>query len=221
MPQRSFSSEFERAIGESGVLLIGGGGHALVVADAAEGMGMRVIGCLDDDREPVLSREPGPHAKLGALADATAWTDRARWILAFGSIEGRRAFLKQRATSSAKYITISHGTAYVCRSAEIDLGGFIGPKAVINARARIGPHAIINTGAIVEHECRLGENIHIAPGAVLGGRVSVGPDTLIGIGARVIPGISIGSGVTVGAGAVVIRDVPDGAKVVGCPGRVI
>ena len=78
-----------------------------------------------------------------------------------------------------------------------------------------------NSGAIVEHECIVGDFAHIAPGAVLSGNVHVGEGTLVGVGARVIPGIRIGAWATVGAGAVVIEDVPDGATVVGVPACVI
>lgn len=47
------------------------------------------------------------------------------------------------------------------------------------------------------------------------------PDTFAGMGAVAIDGISVGSNSVVGAGSVVIRDVPDGARVVGVPARSI
>jgi acetyltransferase EpsM len=37
----------------------------------------------------------------------------------------------------------------------------------------------------------------------------------------VLPEINIGKWTTIGAGAVVIKDVPDGAVIVGNPGRII
>ncbi len=43
----------------------------------------------------------------------------------------------------------------------------------------------------------------------------------IGAGARVLGEITIGNDVIIGANAVVIEDVPDGATVIGIPGRVI
>jgi serine acetyltransferase len=37
----------------------------------------------------------------------------------------------------------------------------------------------------------------------------------------IIPQISIGSNVIIGAGAVINKDVPDGATVVGNPGKIV
>ncbi len=49
----------------------------------------------------------------------------------------------------------------------------------------------------------------------------MGEGSHIGIGASVIQGITIGKWCTIGAGAVIIKDIPDGATVVGNSGRVI
>jgi len=57
------------------------------------------------------------------------------------------------------------------------------PGAVAIAVAPIGQGTVINTGAIVEHECEVGDFPHIAPGAVLAGYVNVGEGSLVGIGA--------------------------------------
>lgn len=227
-----------------GVVLVGGGGHALVVADAAAGIGLNVLGCLDDAPDAVVSQAGSggfgglPVPRLGPLAmfDLSSLTPSggpgttpsrssvglpatARFILALGALEARRALIEHAGGTPDRFVTICHATACVSSSAIVSEGVFVGPRAVINARASIGPHAIVNSGAIIEHECRVGPNVHVAPGAVLGGRVHIEADSLIGIGARVIPGVRIGSGAIVGAGAVVIRDVPDGAKIVGCPAR--
>ena len=45
------------------VLLIGGGGHAAVVADAMRALGLRIIGFLDDDPSAALPQS----ARLGPI----------------------------------------------------------------------------------------------------------------------------------------------------------
>ncbi len=205
----------------SPLLLLGGGGHALVVVEAARSLGLSLAGCLDDADSPVLSTGPIPVPRLGPLHSFADFAPQNRLILTFGDVATRKAWLAHALLPEANFITICHPSSCVSITACISSGVFVGPLAIVNAQAAIGNHAIINSGAIVEHECDLAENVHIAPGAVLGGRVTVGSNTLIGIGARVNPGIKIGSGVVVGAGAVVIANVPDGQRVVGCPAKPI
>lgn len=47
---------------------------------------------------------------------------------------------------------------------------------------------MINTGAIIEHDCRVSNFSHVAVGSVLCGEVIVGENTLIGANATVIHG---------------------------------
>ena len=77
---------------------------------------------------------------------------------------------------------------------------------------------IINTGAIVEHQCQIGDFAHVAPGAVLAGNVKVGKRSFIGA-MPIKEGVEIGSKVIIGAGAVVLENVESESKVVGNPGR--
>jgi len=73
---------------------------------------------------------------------------------------------------------------------------------------------------------RMGRNASIIAAVTIGMRnewafPEIGDNVFVGAGARVLGGIHIGNDVTIGANAVVIHDVPDGATVVGIPGRVI
>lgn len=217
---------------EDGLILIGGGGHALVVAEAAAMSGRPIRGFLDDDAAAALGTAEGiltgPGSpvlrieRLGGMADAADLTrfGRCEVILAIGDLRARRERIAGLGAlpKGVKLATIVHPRAIVSPSATIEAGVFVGPGAVVHTRARIGAHAIINSGAIVEHECRIGENVHVAPGAALGGRVSVEADTLMGIGSRVLPNMQIGRGSTIGAGAVVVRRVGRLTTVVGIPG---
>ncbi|MFZ4576407.1 MAG: NeuD/PglB/VioB family sugar acetyltransferase [Phycisphaerales bacterium] len=194
------------------IVLIGGGGHALVVADAAVAAGRVVRGCYDDAPQPTVCAKLSI-TRLGSLADLAAGD---RWVLALGSIEARRKFIAARGDKAE---TIVHPLSTISATARLGAGVFVGPRAVVHTCASVGDHCIVNTGAIVEHECELGANVHLAPGAILAGNVTVGEDTLIGLGARVLPGVKVGRRCIVGAGAVVLADVPDGATVIGVPAR--
>jgi sugar O-acyltransferase (sialic acid O-acetyltransferase NeuD family) len=201
------------------IVLLGGGGHALVIADVARSLGMSIEGFLDDSPSAVLadqSQHPSAtHLGSGALLPQFL---HHPLILATGDLAFRRRLLVA-APADARWANVTHESALVsmCASVAPHAGVFIAPRAVVNARARIAAHAIINTGAIVEHEAEIGENAHVAPGSIVAGRAIVGADTLIGLGAILLPRVRVGRGCTIGAGAVVRRDVSDGTTVVGVP----
>lgn len=204
---------------ERPLLLLGGGGHASVVADAARAAGWMLLGYLDDDHDPSAPARLGLE-RLGDLASLARIVARERGLLghaAVGAPELRRRFSEALGERLAPPLV--HPRACVSESARLEDGVFIGALAIVNPRATIGRGAIINSGAVVEHDCVVGEFAHVAPGAVLGGDVRVGEDALVGLGARVRPLIAIGRGATLGAGAVAVKDVEDGATVVGNPAR--
>lgn len=194
--------------------LVGGGGHALVVAEAARASGHRVIGFYDDADDCSMTACCG---RLGTFDDYTRRVgNKTPAILAVGVLQLRRFLLDGH---TGRYTSILHPTAIVARHSQVGPGVFIAAGAIISVNADIGPHNIINTRAVVEHDCRLATNVHVGPGAVLGGGVTVGSDTLIGLNATVKSNVTIGSNCIVGAGAVVVRDVVDGQVVAGVPAR--
>lgn len=206
-------------------VLVGGGGHALVVHEAAVALGYGVFGVYDDDPSCNLSVRTQAR-NLGSPRQISGFGDAA-WIVGVGSIPLRRDMIDRLEALSASarsgLANIVHPRACVSPTATLGdaraAGVYVGPAACIHSFAKVGAHCIINTGAIVEHECDLESNVHIAPNATLGGNVAVGRDTLIGIGATVLPGVKVGRGCVIGAGAVVRRDVKDGQTVVGVPAR--
>lgn len=68
---------------------------------------------------------------------------------------------------------------------------------------------------------QVGDFVHVAPHATVLGGVKVGEGSWVGAGAVVKQYITIGKNCMIGAGAVVLRDVPDGATVVGVPGKIM
>lgn len=68
----------------------------------------------------------------------------------------------------------------------------------------------------------IGANVTVGHKAMLHG-CSIGDGSLIGMGATVLNGATIGKGCLIGAGALITegKDIPDGALVMGAPGKVV
>lgn len=206
------------------LVLLGGGGHARVVLDALELLGLktRVRGVL----APMMTdREQVGLPWLGGDEALAEFSPRETLLInGLGSVRGigqRLALFDQNRALGFGFLSVIHPHAMVSAGAVVGEGVLVMVRGVVQTGAVLAENVLVNTGAIVEHDCRLESHVHVATGAVLCGGVSVGRASHIGAGAVVREGIVIGSGVVVGAGAVVVDDVRDGAVVVGCPAREI
>jgi UDP-perosamine 4-acetyltransferase len=201
------------------VVLIGGGGHARVIADILETAGRyRIAGFTSGEgaAAPLLG-----YACLGG--DAALAEIRARGVqyafVAIGDNARRRVCTQLVLEAGFALCDAISPHAVVSRHAAIGAGTAIMPGAVINAGARIGDGAIVNTNASIDHDCVIGRFAHVCPGCALAGCVTVGEETLLGTGCRVIPGITIGHAAQVGSGSVVTRDIADRTVALGVPAR--
>ncbi|MCA9297201.1 MAG: acetyltransferase [Phycisphaerales bacterium] len=196
-------------------VLLGGGGHAAVVLDAARSISIACRGFIDD--AGVVSTLDVPH--LGSLDELAASNDTSCPLhAAIGNNELRARWMTR--FSTRPWQTIVHSTATVVPSASVGAGSFIGPCALVNARATLGRGVIVNSGSIVEHDCDIDDCAHVAPGVVMGGGVQIGRRALIGLGTRIMPNVRIGENAVIGAGSVVLHDVRAGETAYGVPARV-
>lgn len=105
----------------------------------------------------------------------------------------------------------------------------IDPQALIEAFATvdagvfrpttIGPRTWLMKHVHIGHDALIGMDCELAPGVVVGGEVEIGNHVRIGVNACIRPCIKVGNGARIGAGAVVVKDVPEGAVVVGNPAK--
>ena len=202
-------------------ILIGGGGHAHVVAGLLAALGRPVRGFVAPSCRTVLTGIAwlGGDAVLDDIAPGTA--DMALGVGSAGDVSLRRGLFEALAAQGHALPALVHPSAHVAEGVRLGAGVQVMLGACVQAGVTLGDNALVNTGAIVDHDCRIGAHAHVAPGAVLCGDVTLGEGAHAGAGARVIQGIGIGAGALVGAGAVVLADVAAGARVAGVPAREI
>ncbi len=205
---------------DTGLVIIGASGHGKVAYQIARATGREVLGFVDAGREvgeafldvTVIAKEPEDCAPL---RDGTA-----DWFVAIGNNRIRETiFGRMKAVTDRPCTSLVDLSAQIAPGTEMGAGVFIAPGAVINIASRLGDGAILNTGAVLDHDGVLGDFAQVCPGATLAGATEVGSRGFVGTGASTIPCMKIGADAVVGAGAVVIRDVPEGATVVGVPAK--
>ncbi len=196
-------------------ILIGAGGHARSIIESmgreafrgyadmrpADGTGLDYLGTDNDILSGYPPAETAVHIAIGFSDGGRSLDLRQRVIERFRDYEAA---------------TMISPSAIVTPGSRVGPGSSVMIRAVIN-RSVTGPYCVINTGAIIEHDCRLGENVFVGPGAVICGEVSVGDNVMIGAGAVLRNGIRIAPGVTIGMGAVVTTDITEPGIYAGCP----
>jgi sugar O-acyltransferase (sialic acid O-acetyltransferase NeuD family) len=205
------------------ILLIGAGGHCASVADVLQRINKydKIGIVVNDDSESLFGILP----IVGCDSDLESLRQEYEYgfvtVGSIGNTNVRQKLLDLLQRYNYSIPNIIDPSAEVSQYARLGAGIFIGKNAVINARSQVDDGAIVNTGAVIEHDCKIYPLVHISPSATLCGAVSIGAYSHIGAGATVIQGIHIGMNVIVGAGTVVIHDLPDGVKAVGNPARII
>jgi sugar O-acyltransferase (sialic acid O-acetyltransferase NeuD family) len=205
------------------LLIIGGGGHAKVVADVAIAQACYESIVFVDDQYPTLARVLD-FPVLGTssqLAEIVAREDITSVFIAIGNNKKRFALLQQCQSLGLNLPNLIHPSAVISRFAKLGNGILVMPNAVINCAAVINDGCIINTAAIIEHDCTLESAVHVSPNAALAGKVYIGQCSWIGIGAAIKEQVNVGQNVIVGAGSVVINDLSDNQIVVGVPAKLV
>jgi len=205
-------------------VILGGGGHAKVLIDALQ-MSSAAI------PRAVLDADPSRWGQ--ELLGVPIWGGddllpelKGRGIGYFtvglgsvGDSQPRKRLFELGLSYHLKPLSVIHPSAVFSRWVKMGEGSQILPGSVVHAGAELGVNVIINSGAVVGHDCVVGDHVHVAAVACLAGAVRVGAGAHIGMGAAVKQGLTIGEGAVVGMGAMVVKDVLPHTVVASVPAR--
>ncbi|MDM2732976.1 NeuD/PglB/VioB family sugar acetyltransferase [Citrobacter sp. Cy070] len=204
----------------SGIIVVGAGGHAKVCIELLRAMGESVTYCVGAPDSPD-SCLGVPVLRGDENLSFLRSKGYSRVFVAVGSNRLRERLGTLCTGQGYHLVNAISPHAVISPSATLGHGVAVMAGAIVNAESVIDDLAIINTGATVDHDCRIGLAAHIAPQCALAGNVTVGNHSFLGVGCKVIPEIRIGERVTVGAGAVVVCHIESDATAVGVPARVL
>lgn len=192
------------------VYLYGASGHARVIKDILSTNGITVPCLIDDNKE---------QTELDGIKVIHDAKGLSPFIISIGNCKIRKMIVEK--LGNVDFAKAIHPHAIIANDVKIGCGSVVMAGSVIQTGSVIGEHTIVNTGASIDHDCRVNAFVHIAPHCTLCGNVTVGTGTWIGAGTTVIQGITIGEGSFIGAGSVVVNDIPSGVLCYGNPARII
>jgi len=203
------------------VIIIGGGGHAKVVADVLTLQGFHILGFTDIDETCHSLTSAIPYLGDDSIINPYRPEDilLANGLGSTKTTIARRKIYDVFSEQGYKFACCVHPSAVIAIDVTIDEGAQIMAGVVIQPGSMIGRNVIINTRASIDHDCIIGDHVHVAPGATLSGGVQIASGAHVGTGATVIQGIFIGEDSIIGAGSVVLEDVAADSMVVGVPAR--
>ncbi|PHS64008.1 MAG: acetyltransferase [Alcanivorax sp.] len=192
------------------VLLLGAGGHARVLVDILLQQQVNIAGIV----APLIGDIPEFQNIDHFLSDDDVFqfdASEVELVNAIGSIPNdnnlRRRLYEHFKQAGYSFRQMTAPSAIVSKFAIVHQGVQLLPGSLVNA-SEIKENSIVNTGAIIEHDVKIGRHCHIAPGAVICGGVVLSDNVHVGAGATIIQGIEVGEGAIIGAGSVVTKDIP-------------
>lgn len=195
------------------LIIIGAGGHGLVVADIAKQNGYQKIAFLDDNKEKVYD-----YPIIGNSSEAVKYRD-SDFFVAIGNNSVREHFVTALEEKDINVISLIHPSSIIAGDVVIGNGTVIMAGAVVNCKSKIGKGVILNTGCTVDHENIIGDYVHLSPGCHTSGQVVIQKETWLGTGSIVINNVEICERCMIGAGCVVISDLSQPGMYVGVPAR--
>ena len=198
------------------IAFIGYSGHSYGCVELAMSQGLKLQGYFD-----IKEKKINPYNLKFLGTDSDIKKNHHPFISIGQNFIRRKIYEKLDNDNIFLELSLIHSNTIISSSTVIKNQTYVSAGAIINPMVIVGKGCIINSGAILEHESKIGDFTHICPGTVLAGNVTIGENCMIGANSTIKEGVKIGNNVTVGAGSVIISDITNDKIIVGNPGRVL
>lgn len=146
---------------------------------------------------------------------------KIKFVLSVLNPKYRKSVVEYVTRQGGEFLNYKDSNSFVSPSASFGKGCALLPYSFVMSKACVGNYVHIHFNSTIGHDVIVGDYCSFAPQCIVGGYVNIGKSVTFGMGAKILPKIKIGDFATIGAGAVVTKDVPEGATVVGNPGKIV
>ena len=204
------------------VIVVGTGGHAKVVIDILQLMGIyEIIGVTSVSMKKGLPFCGYP--VIGEDSDIKSY-NRKEFCIAMGLGGFTNNNLRTKVYNYFKelgfhFCNVIHPSVVFSSSSIIGEASVLFPGVVINTDVTIGNNTIIATGSTIDHETRIGNNVLVSAGVTIGAYVNIEDNCVIALGAKVVSGITVKKENLIAAGAVVVKNTLENQSLFGLPAK--
>ena len=184
--------------------MVGGGGHCKSVIEAAVSAGYTIKGILDLPQ--FMGNKVLDYAVIGSDEEIPLYVNECDFVVTLGYIKNpllRDKLHERIEAAGGNLATIVASTAHVSKYATLGAGTVVLHGAMVNAGAAIGKGCIINTLANIEHDAIIAHYCHSSTGAMVNGDCRVGENTFLGSRSVMVNNTSIPSSSVFAAGCLV------------------
>ena len=204
------------------VIVAGTGGHAKVIIDILQLMGVyEITGVTSVTMErgsffcgyPVIGKDRDIKSyvreKFCIAMGLGGFTDNSLRIKVYN-------YFKEH---GFKFCNVIHPSVVISKSSVIGEATVLFPGVMINTDVTIGDNTIVATGSTIDHETRVGNNVLISAGVTLGAYAKIEDNSVIALGAKIVSGITVNKNNLIAAGAVVVKNTLENQTLFGIPAK--
>lgn len=209
------------------IILIGGRGTAIVVADqicdAHErfGVDIEVLGLALDDLSggneingyPIVCGINELYEKYGKFEDVKFIYQLYRPDV----MRERTQILTDLHIPMDKFCNFIHPSVMLAKSCKIGNGNVILANTVVNCNAILGDFNTVNSGVLLGHDITIGNNNYFAGQVCVGSGLQIGNENFIGLNTSIRNGITMGNNNVVGMASNITKNVSDNNVLYGNP----